>query len=241
MANNSLTTWVSGSDYKTLSVTPPSSSISYSVWIKPHSTGIGYNLMTLYNGATSRLLKLKITNSRQLGNETWDGTNLINTFISTALTADAWNHCAIVWTVSGSNVVSTLMYLNGTPDTADTTTVALVTGGDFWFGGVNEGNTVGAGDGTCKVAFPAIYGTALSSTDVTNLQTRFPTSVQASSLKSYWIFDTATSIADQASNGWTLTNVNTASALDSDVPSLTSGGSSIITKVKAFRTMQMGD
>lgn len=221
----SLTTWVSGSDYSRSSITHPALPISFVTWVKPHVTpSNAYHVIALAKAALGEYLSIIINTSRKaFARHFADSVSSDTPATTNALTIDTWNLVVAVFGGASSRKI----YLNQDAALSDTATRTWTAsaGNRVWMAGLNEGSTIGGGDGSCKISRCAIYTSALSDSDVASLYTTLPTSVQPGSLVSYYALDTAPP-DDTGSNNWDLTVTGSNAAGDTDNPVLGSGSSS---------------
>lgn len=226
-----LKTWVSGSDYRITSITVPALPYTLALWFKPHANPAAAWVGMAYSGPSSKYAQFRFSNGRIVNARAYDGTNVSSADSPNSATLDAWNHVACVFNTTTDRKV----YLNAGTAGTDTTSIGSAAGsGTFYMGGLGEANTIGGEDGSCKIAYAAIWNIALSAGDVTSLQTLYPTSVQAANLVSYWDL-AALPPNDTGSNNWDLTVVGSDSVVDNaDLPSLTSGSSGSLIKRRAF-------
>lgn len=235
----SLGTWTSGSDYQT-NMTSIAIPYSMAIWAKPTGSLVAFSyFLSMFQSGLGRYASIGLAANSSGVFRCYDGTNLDSGQSANLLNWNAWNH---VCGVQNSTSNSRLVYVNNT-STALTSTIAVPpSNGEVNLGGLSEGSTLGAGNGNCKLAYAAIWGTSLTASEITSLQTLYPDQVNAANLLHYWKFESLP-LNDSASVQWNFSVSGSDSVIDNaDFPSLSSSGaSSITTKVRYFRNMQMGD
>lgn len=178
-------------------------------WINPDTlTGnravcsIGRNNTTgemlallLYGGGGSAL-----SANSQSGGSSASGT-------TTGITVSVWNHVAGVW----ASTTSRTAYINGTPGTADTTSISVpsASGQRATMGATTESSPGSICDG--KVAYLGVWSAALTDAEIAALARGLhPRCVRPASLRVVYGMDrddivTGTSVRDLGSNGYPLT------------------------------------
>lgn len=223
-------TWQAISDYSKEDLAMPAAPLSMAIWIKPTAWAavFGY-IFVLSNSSFTRIIRLAGDTTGTFVAQASDGT--ITTGTGAALNFNAWNHLCGVFDGSSTQITNVAPYTNGVLGTEGTTDRSWTTGGTtnrIYIGGQNESGVLNGTNSACKVAYAALWNIALSQTDVTNLQTKYPTSVQAANLISYYTLD-ALPPDDTASNNWDLALNGTDCVVDNtDLPSLSSGVGSIL-------------
>lgn len=214
-----LKTWVSGSNYQKASVTIPALPISLSLWVKPHVNPAGEEILLELNGGVE-LIRLAIRPGPVASLLHYDGggTNLTSSNIS----LDVWHNFVGVF----ASTTSRELFVDGSSVGTQSTTRATPAGsGSVFIGGSGGNNTIGGADAACRIAYFGMWGTtALSASDVTSLQTLYPSLVQSGNLLSDWKMD-ALPIDDVGSNNWDLTISGSDATVDnSDLPPIGSSG-----------------
>lgn len=239
----SLKSHQSGADYQTTISLPPLP-CSLVMWFKPSTATPAGNvvLMTLYDPTAVKYLRIDWKTNNVMQAVVFDGA--LNLASGASTNVGSWNN--IIANFAGTGVTGTGVdiYVNNVKSSSTFSyTWSTSSARKFYLFGIAETNTLGASDTNAVCSYGAVYTTTMSDASATSLQTLYPSVVQTANLPHRWDM-TETPPTDQVAStvSWTLGLNGAAATVDNaDIPSLSSSAGGIITKVRSFRTMQMGD
>jgi hypothetical protein len=201
--------YIIASDVSAIDVTGTSWTVA--VWFKVNSIGAEHKIVAKWDGNSSLLQYLiTVTSGGNLVGATTDpGFNVATG--STTLSASAWYHAALVQRGTGSNTLE--LYLNGVLEASASPAAGPANTSAFFKIGAGGDNSLHENPHDGRISRVAVWNaTALTTGQITSLQTGSPNDVAPTGLTFYTI-DTANEVVDYAS-AITLTDVGTAYSSD---------------------------